>query len=452
MLTHKRRGAPLRAHSDGSAQRFCCGLLLLACLGLVVAGAAVVLSALGDERGRQVNILQGRVLAWSSGARAEFDGLEVGLNVNGTSWHLRRETAMDWGRHADPAMPEYQGLYYVSEGAPLLLDGWSEAQVAFDFQFNATQRMPATSPASSSSSSSSLGAVAVAPSSAISSSFRVGPLSLAWSAPVHGNRKACFFQEKGVFDAVDEECVVFHQLVELCLKVYHGPDGRWALDRGGGGYGCHPGKDHGWSPTHYKKVVSRERPGWPPFTRLAPTEIDLEGIVVQVRSALDPLLSARNLTGDLLVLAQPGRVIVVEGLLLILVGVLISLPVLVFFCDRWRRPHTEEEEAAALFMAMVREGSSSVRVMKFPRRRRTGDIDGAVGCGVSCAETAQAALYGAAGRVCEGPPADDEDIEDGGGEEGGCEPLRAPATGEPAPSASAAAVAAERGEEVSRRI
>lgn len=299
-------------HGEGKSILCCC--LLLACVGLVVSGIYLALSALDDKRARVIEEFQAGAENWSVQTRSQFDGLAVEVRANGTSWPLRLTTSESETRDQGTDVPQYSGLHYEAIGLPKVLvpTGWNAVPIVFTFNVtSATEE----------------------------SRFSVGSIPLSVRQLEHYNEKMCFMHQ-GVFNKALLQCTMFYQISSLCIKVRL-ENGRWLPDASGGSYSCQPGVARDWAPAQYKKIW-HVRSHKETFSRPLPDGIDPAIVRVELRSVMDPIILAYGITGDSLVFPASNTELVVGGCWMVVGGVLVSLPTLRYFCRQRRQEHTDE--------------------------------------------------------------------------------------------------------------
>lgn len=299
-----------------------CACVLVACIAIT--GFAVYEMALAyvDPRGHDINAFERQVSVWSSGASAAFQSLHVDLVVNGSRVQLRRSSSKGRphgrDRPGSDSLPPYDDLHYVNVGLPLAMHSWlDDLMVPMSFNLSSD----------AGSSVLELGSVAVAP-----------------RKPVYGNKKMCFYQKRGTYVSQEQQCYVFEHLTEICVKVRQDSRGQWRLDSSGGGYGCRHGNQSEWSPLTFVHVWGKQAHG-DPFTRAQPDIVDFSSVRVEVRSASDPLLLARNLTNDSLQLPPSRTSLVTMAILLLVVAVCLLIPAISFCmqcCGTWGETRTPD--------------------------------------------------------------------------------------------------------------
>jgi len=309
-------------------------------------GIKMVFEGQQDQLTHVVHSYEEVVKDWSSRGADDFEGINVTASLAGQAWLLARDhNPEDRAVSSTVQLPSYRSLRYFAVGLPIFANGsaWEEAEAQLSLQLTVQAEK---------------GEAAKLP---------VGPFQVASQRHVHANHKMCYHRHKGSYED-DHTCAVFYELIEICVKVSKsthgaGSDGggdSWYLDESGGGIGCQPGPNQDWSPFRYRRVdLTAGRNFWRP----PPESIDSKDVLVQVRSAADPLLGALAINGGSMEFPASRDMLVGSGTALIVFGILLT----VFSANIWwhskrqtslREPLLEE----SLGILQTIPGSSAVAV------------------------------------------------------------------------------------------
>jgi hypothetical protein len=180
----------------------------------------------------------------------------------------------------------------------------------------------------------------------------------------------------------DGKCYIFYKLSDLCYKVEYIPsEGRWQLSSEHGGYGCKPSdesdeKAHGkWSPASYSLVNVDFENGSKPHYEF------FDDLVLQIRSARDPILFARQITHGKVelefttaIFGQQNTYVGISAMAFGLIIALFSILTCGTFCSRtkWRKKlfdNMREEHKKIMFIKKPTSTQAWTQVL-FPRSRK----------------------------------------------------------------------------------
>lgn len=140
-----------------------------------------------------------------------------------------------------------------------------------------------------------------------------------------GGWKMCKYQQAGFYTR--GSCVTYAVLDSLCVKVARGADGAWRADPAFGGIGCSP--KEAWAPPKTRRLHA-------PASGRLPSLRSVRALgagFVTVRSAMDPLITALNMTSGTMFFAEQaaeanatGTVLLIIGLALLVPGSMLSAP------------------------------------------------------------------------------------------------------------------------------
>lgn len=298
------------------------GCLLAVCAVLVASGIFLIATASHDHaRTDMLDQLSTSLGMWNASERAAFAAIEgVHVVLNGTRWPLARDDAvLPLVPSADPDVPVFGALAFEADSAPLGALPWSE-EASWAVGFDVTE----------------------VEGGAVTRLELDHPIALARRVRVYATQKSCSVGARpGMWVHDNARCYGFEVLAEICVKVRPEGASGWALDATGGGVGCY--EHEGWSAARYTRVRGERRAGG---RYSEPAEMDLAGLRVQLRSASDPLIQARNATHDTLVLPTPPRLRAAGGLELLVIGLVLATPALCFFGERrWGQPACIEDDS-----------------------------------------------------------------------------------------------------------
>jgi len=296
-------------------------VLLASLLGVCLMGSSIYFFALSGEdiRSGLVGDYDVSVQYWEAVGRAEFLNVACTVaNITGSGvYELKAQTAND--RLLDSSqkdLPEFTALSYGYNGSIAQGIMWDHdarvyvADVTFTCGGGAAQQV---------------------------STITLPSVSFFMTTTqIRANQKQCRYQYKGSW--YNNRCEVYKKLKGLCIKVSL-EGGQWQLNNTWGGSGCQ--KRDGWSQAVYQQVVGRSTAfghGTPPAGL-----VDLSELQVQVRSGVDPYLDAEELTNDTLSFGATSWQETVIGCVLLVGGVVMSIPGLTRLLEWLRRKHQGHE-------------------------------------------------------------------------------------------------------------
>jgi len=162
------------------------------------------------------------------------------------------------------------------------------------------------------------------------------------------NQKQCMYKRKGSF--VHGRCEVYHKVKQICIKVSP-VQGKWVLNTTWGGFGCH--RSNKWNPVTHQWTSGAIRSfghGTPPKGPVA-----LDDMQVLVRSSLDPILEAEELTNDSLDFGASKKDQVIIGTILLILSVTLCFPLGYRYHESRQRQQASRARAFAGMQALEEE-------------------------------------------------------------------------------------------------
>lgn len=273
------------------------GLLLIICSACAAAGLYFVVESTQDRRETEVEVYDNLAQAWTANGRGEFEGLTVTANNGSSTLSLLADSTADPLTGITNDLVTYSPLKYSHAGPVFGRLAWNATAGEHRVNLSVTIRDVA-----------SVDHTIVLPVTVYKTVYH--PQS---------NQKNCRYQIHGSWR--NRGCETYHVVQQVCLQVKSTSSG-WELSSDPG---CHP--TNSWDVAQYTTVLGTNQQ----FGHGDPPEGDLSGlesVEVLVRSSKDPYIYAMASTNDTGDFGTPSRQELLVGLVIILAGLVLSIPLL----------------------------------------------------------------------------------------------------------------------------